>query len=337
MRMFTRLVALSTAALAMMVGLAVAPAASAASTPVPLPVCCAHDTVGYGGNVYTLALPPGGTGPEQPVLIRIDPATNSITGSLTLPSGASTGDSMDTRAMAVAAHSIWVTSYFRNEVLRIDPRSMSVTAAISVGRSPDSIVSDGSSLWVALQNNRSVIEIDPADNSVVRTVRVDSKDSSDGPYQLAYSGSDVLASMPVSGRVARIDPSTGRVRYDLVGADAASCARILPASGGYWLDDTECSQSYYRWNARTKRISTVLTPPAGDWGAVIVRGALYTGEYMCNDTGCTHGKLVKRNVVTGAEISHRGVGIEAFLPHYAAGAFWVADFDDSALLRADHF
>src|SRR5205814_886671 len=115
--------------------------------------------------------------------------------------------------------------------------TMTVTAHIATGRSPDSIVYDGRSLWVALQNDWSVVRIDPTRNLVTQTVSVGSKDSTDGPYQVAFDGTQVLVSMPVSGRVARIDPTTGKVRYDRVGT-AAACARIMPSPGGYWLDDT---------------------------------------------------------------------------------------------------
>lgn len=337
MRTVIVVVASAATALGMVVGLGATRASADASAVIALPICCAQDTVGFGGDIYTLTLAPGGSGPEQDVLVRIDPVTNSVIGNLTLPNGRSTGGPLDTRPMAVAAGSIWIPSYFHNEVLRINPHRMAITATVRVGRSPDSIVSDGSSLWVALQNNRSVVRIDALRNIVTQTVRLGSRDTSDSPFQVAYNGSEVLASMPVSGRVARIDPSTGKVHYDAVGSDAAMCARLLPSRGGYWLDDTECSPNYYRWDAHKKRITTVLTPPAGDWGAVIVDGALYTGEFTCNDSGCTDGKLVKRNVITGAEVAERSVGIEAFLPHFAGGAFWVADFDDSALQRVDYF
>jgi hypothetical protein len=242
--------------------------------------------------------------------------------------------------MAAAAGSIWVVAYFENEVLRIDPVAMTIAAAIPVGRSPSSIVYDGRSLWVALSNARSVIRIDPARNLVVRRVRVGSSNTTDSPWQLAYDGRRILASMPNSGRVARIDPSSGHVRYDRVGRDAASCAHILPVPGGYWLDDTECAPTYYRWSATARRITAVLDPTSDvrhDWGAVVHGHALYTDEFQCDDTACTQGELVKRNLRTGAEITERVVGIEGFLPHFAAGSFWVADFDNGTVQRVGAF
>jgi hypothetical protein len=319
-----------------------APAAADTTAVIATPACCVSDTIAYGGNVYALDQTPPGDGTEAATLLRIDPVTNAITGSVGLLDGPPSGNALDVSSMAVAAGSIWVTAYFENELLRVDPATMTITAAFAVGRSPSSVVSDGHSLWVALNNARAVVRIDPARNLVVQTVRVGSKDSADSPWQLAYDGRDLLASMPDSGRVAHID-AKAKVRYDNVGFDAASCAHLLPISGGYWLDDTECSPAYYRWDARRGRIAAVVDPTTDihhDWGATIANGALYSGESDCeNDPpfDCYHGYLVKRDIATGAELATQDVGIEAFLPHFASGSFWAADFDLGALNRVARF
>lgn len=335
-----RAAAVVATAAGVLLGLSIAPAVAETTADIATPTCCVSETIALGADIYALDQRPPGDGNEAAALLRIDPTTNTITGSVTMQNGAPSGNALDVSSMAAVAGSIWVVAYFENEVLRIDPNSMTVAATISVGRSPSSIVSDGHSLWVALNNDRSVIRIDPAANRVIQTVRIGSKDTSDSPWQLAYDGTQLLASMPNSGRVARIDPSSGKVHYDNVGFDAAGCAHLLPVPGGYWLDDTECSTTYYRWDAHRSRISVTLDPTApghGDWGAVVVKNALYTGEFECDDNGCYQGHLVKRDLVTGAEIAEQDVGIEAFLPHFAAGSFWAADFDLSTLNRVASF
>jgi YVTN family beta-propeller protein len=339
MRTCVRAVATVATALGTLLAMA-APASADTTAVISMPSCCVSDTVGLGGNVFALSQEPPGPDPEQPTLVRIDPATNTITGSLGLLDGTASGNAVDTSPMAAAAGSIWVVAYFENELQRIDPGTMTVTAAISVGRSPSSVVYDGHSLWVALNNAQAVVRIDPTSGRVAQIVRVGSKDTSDSPWQLAYDGTQLLASMPNSGRVARIDPSTGKVRYDAVGFDAAACAHVLPAPGGYWLDDTECSPFYYRWDARRSRITETLDPTTDvrhDWGAVIANNALYTAEFDCGDSGCTAGYLVKRDVTTGAQVTEQTFGIEAMLPHFAAGSFWVGDFDDGTLQRVANF
>jgi streptogramin lyase len=323
-----------------LLALSAAPAFAETTAVVPMPSCCVDDTIDLDGSVFALSQQPPGPNPEQPTLVRIDPATDTVTGTVGLPDGTSAGNALDTSSMVAAAGSVWVIAYFENEVVRVDPASMSITAAIHVGRSPSSIVFDGNSLWVALNNDRSVVRLNPATNALSRTIKVGKQDGTDGPWQLAYDGSQLLASLPGSGRVARINPRSGAVHYDKVGFDAASCAHILPVPGGYWLDDTECSPNYFRWNAHTHRITTALDPTSDtrhDWGATVVDGALYTGEFDCDETGCTQGLLVKRDAVSGAEISEVSVGIEAMLPHFAAGSFWAADFDNGTLQRVADF
>ncbi|MGN6608833.1 MAG: YncE family protein [Jatrophihabitans sp.] len=335
-----RLASLSAAGLALGVGLVAPPARADVTATVALPAagCCVTQTVAVGQWVVALADPPQAPDGEQATLVRIDPATGAVTGSLTLPNGMPTGNSFDVQTLTVAGGALWVPAFFEDQVLRVDPATMTVTARVATGRSPGSLVSDGRSVWGALQNEQAVVRIDPARNAVVQTVRVGSKDVTDRPYQVAWDGSQVLVSMPTSGRVARIDPATARVRYDAVGTAAAACARILPAAGGYWLDDTECGIDYYRWDAHRQRITVTLDPtPHFDWGAAVVGGRLYTGEFHCDDGGCEQGWLVERDGVTGAVIASQDIGAEDYLPSFAAGGFWVADWDAGLLRRVAAF
>jgi streptogramin lyase len=341
MRKPVRAFALVAAAVATVLAVGPPPASADPTATVAMPQCCVTDTVALGASVFALAVPTrSGVGLEQATLVRVDTASNTVTGSLALLSGVPTGNMFSAEGLAVVAGAIWVTAYWENEVLRVDPVSMTVAAAIPVGRSPDSLVSDGRSVWVALNNGQSVSRIDPAANRVAQTVRVGSRDVSDSPFQLAFDGSQVLASLPVSGRIARIDPGTGKVRYDAVGTAAAACARILPVAGGYWLDDTECSPFYFRWDARRSRISVALDPTTDvlhDWGAVVVGNAFYTDEFTCDAVACSHGLIVKRDPVTGAEMTEQSFGTDMVLPHYAAGSLWIGDFEDSALQRVAAF
>lgn len=318
--------------------LAAAPQAWARAV-LTLPNCCATDEVAAGDKVFVLDQQPPGNGTEAGTLLRVDPRSNTITGQLRLPSGTPTGNTVDTEAMTVAVGSIWITSYFHNQVLRINPDTMQITARINVGRGPGSIITVGQSVWVVIQTDGFVDRIDPATNAVVQTVAVGRRGGTDFLYQAAWNGSQILVSLPGSGRVAHVDPVRGRVAsYDAVGSDPASCARILPAPGGYWLDDTECSFTYYRWDSAAGAITTQIDPqPRGDWGAVVVGNAIYTGESRCNNVACLHGYLVKYDAVTGAKLAQRVVGIEDFLPHFAHGAFWVADWDDATLTRVAGF
>lgn len=326
---------LTAAVAALVVGV---PPASAA-TQIVLPKCCPADEVQFGNDLYVLDEPPAGNGAEAATLVRIDPGSDAITGQVRLPSGTPTGNTVDTEAMAVAAGSIWIPSYFHNEVLRINPAAMQVTARINVGRGPGSIVTEGQSVWVVIQTDGFLDRIDPATNAVVQTVAVGRRGGTDFAYQAAAYGAQLLVSLPGSGRVAHVDPDRGRIiGYDQVGADAAACARLIPASGGYWLDDTECSYSYYRWDSATAAITAEInSQPRGDWGAAVVGSATYTAEYSCNDVRCV-GFLAKYDATTGVALGQRALGTGvALLPHFARHSLWVGRWDAGTVERVAVF
>jgi streptogramin lyase len=237
-----------------------------------------------------------------------------------------------------AAGSLWVPMHFEHEVLRVDPVTLRVTARISVGLSPVSIVAGAGSLWVALQYGRGVARIDPNSASVVATVAVGRQaNTTDGPAQVAYDGVDVLVSLQGSGRVAHVDPASQRVSYDDVGTAVGCAARVDPVPGGYWLDDTQCANSYHHWDATSRSIIATVTPTRLAYGAVVFNGFLYTAESRCGQTGCSHGWLVKRDATTGAVLAQRSAGVEDNLPNAAAGSLWTADFDASTLQRVEPF
>lgn len=92
-------------------------------------------------------------------LLRIDPRTNRITGSVALP-GADW--------VTAAAGSLWV-SQETNVVARVDPKTLKVLARVPVKRNPlGSAVVDGN-LWVPCIDANTIVVIDPKTAKVVRT------------------------------------------------------------------------------------------------------------------------------------------------------------------------
>ena len=301
--------------------------------------CCPAQTISAAGKVFVLSDDLGGG--EQAHILQIDPATNAVLIDRQLGHGTPSGNTAAATPMVYAAGSIWVTDYFHNEVLRFRPDTLDLTEGIDVGRSPSSITTDGTSVWVALQHGSAVSRINPATNTVTKTVPVGHhRTGTDGPWQLAYDGTQLLASLPGSGRVARINPRTFAVHYDNVGYAAAACAQILPTTGGYWLDDTDCEFQYYRWDYATKRISATIDPePTHDYGAAVVGNALYAAEFQCDaDYNCSDGTLAKYDATTGAQLAAQPVSGDAVnFPYYAAGSLWVGDWTAGTVVRVDVF
>jgi len=323
-------------AAAVVAGLVVAvpaPAAATAVTSIPVPLCCPISEVAVAGGLVAVS-----SDFQRGQLLRIDPATNKILAHTDLPNSPPEGDSFAIVDLAVADGSVWVAMTFENLVYRINPTTLAIQARIPTGRSPNNIVYGDGRLWIPQGNDRSIAVISPDSNRIVRTVRVGKQnDGTDGPLKVAWGNGELLTSLPGSGRVAHVSGSTYRVTYDAVGTDAAACAAILPVPGGYWLDDSDCGRSYYRWGTSAHAITTQLTATHVTAGGVYHHGAIYLGGANCGPGGCTQGLIDKYDATSGRHLGQQVVGTEAFLPAVTFNSIWTIDLDNSVLQRTAIF
>jgi DNA-binding beta-propeller fold protein YncE len=74
--------------------------------------------------------------------------------------------------VAVGAGAVWVAAEDSNQLIRIDPESGIVTAALGVGHGPDAVAAGGDAVWVANGSDGTVSRVDPATNAVAGTERV---------------------------------------------------------------------------------------------------------------------------------------------------------------------
>ena len=93
-------------------------------------------------------------------LLRMDPRTNKVTGSVDVP-----GADWVTKA----AGSLWV-SQETNRVARVDPASLKVTASVPVKRNPLGTAVVRGQLWVLCIDSGVIVVIDPPTAKVVRTI-----------------------------------------------------------------------------------------------------------------------------------------------------------------------
>jgi YVTN family beta-propeller protein len=93
-------------------------------------------------------------------LLRVDPRTNKVTGTVALP-GADW--------VTFAAGSLWV-SQETNQVARVDPASLKVLTRVSVKRNPLGSALVKSELWVPCIDSGAIVVIDPRTAKVVRSI-----------------------------------------------------------------------------------------------------------------------------------------------------------------------
>ena len=290
------------------------------------------DIVGAYGSAWVLT-----ENDDNPTLQRIDPNTSKVTGTVRLPLGEPGGFTLYHMGLAVADGSLWVSDFYYDQVMRIDPWRLRVISRIDVGRAPISLIGVGETVWVANYYGASVSRIDTRLDRVVQTVTGvgDPTDFYSGPRGLAYVEGVVWANVPGQQRLYGIDARSGRIIASDDASPAYACSVIFAAPDAVILDDSRCSNTYARFDVKTGVMTQVTAPdssclfgvgvspgmPGIAAGDVVTEEANYTGGDTCDVTG----SLVDRDPVTGAELNRLPVteiGLELF---QAGHTLWADD------------
>jgi virginiamycin B lyase len=141
-------------------------------------------------------------GAAEQFLVKIDPASNTVTGRHSIPSGA--------RGLRAGFGSIWVTNTIDNTLVRVDPADGSFAATIRVGLQPQFLAVGEGGVWVLNKGEGTVSHVDPATNLVIATISVGPPMTGDivvgeGSVWVrsGWTGGDTM--------LIRIDPHTDRV------------------------------------------------------------------------------------------------------------------------------
>jgi streptogramin lyase len=134
-------------------------------------------------------------------LARIDPALNRVTGTVATPLG--------TAGVAVGSGNVWVTGESGDEVVRVDPDTLEITARIEA-HLPGPIDASADDVWFGFQNDAKLNRVDPTSARVTATVRLDERLTRPIPLSIAIGDTAVWVAV-LGGRVLEIDPRTGRV------------------------------------------------------------------------------------------------------------------------------
>jgi virginiamycin B lyase len=148
-------------------------------------------------------------------VLRVDPSSGRVLATITdLPLGGGTG-------IAVGEGGVWVACTYARSLVRIDPSTNRVAAAIPVQEYPLAVSAGRGAVWVRNEDSSSVSRVDPASNRVVATI-------SGMPAPVGRTGDDAMALGPdglwVTGvQLLRVDPRRDRVaaRIDLSGSGVA--------------------------------------------------------------------------------------------------------------------
>ena len=136
----------------------------------------------------------------------------------------------------VAFGSVWLTDTDAGTIVRIDTRSLRVTAVIFVdtGGGPTGLATDGATLWATVRSRGGVVRIDPASNRVVDTIEVGGV-----PSAVAVSGGTLWVTVPGGlndrGTLAEIDVSAHRVVRTFATGSGPGQVVVTPTM--VWVDN----------------------------------------------------------------------------------------------------
>jgi YVTN family beta-propeller protein len=155
-------------------------------------------------------------------MARIDPRTNRVVRRIRI--------GFSSYGVAFGAGSVWVTSEADGTVRRISPRTDAVVKTIRVGNDPNGAVYAFGALWVANLGGGTLVRVDVRTNRLTKKVAIARADwITPSPGALWVSSE--------SGRVVRVDPSTGRVVARIrVGANPLGSAWI---GGELWVPNID--------------------------------------------------------------------------------------------------
>jgi hypothetical protein len=281
------------------------PAASRDPTPSPSPDVPALNprvtaTIPIGAFPHAIAVAEGaawatvdnaGGGPNDHLLVRIDPATNEIVETIPIREA---GD------VAYGAGALWVISwdgenFGENVLLRIDPATGNVVATVRLGSIASNVGFGFDSAWATVANDGNpaagqVLRIDPATNVVVARIPV----AEGWPRDLVigegsvwvYGHSKLEEHGWVASSLWRIDPTTNEVAAVLDESGFLGDGSFLPdnvAVGEGWIWAADDRGNGVRIDAATGVLAT-FRPRAGSeepngfaWPYAVYAGHVFFG------------------------------------------------------------
>jgi YVTN family beta-propeller protein len=186
-------------------------------------------------------------------LVRIDPAFGFVK-TRTLPIGDAPDISVgSTAGLAVGAGSVWVEDGV-STLLRIDPRTRTVTRRFALGKGIDGVAVGSGSVWVTRVSPATLLRIDPRTNLVTARIPIAGRSGVDAPYPigLTVGAGSVWVLNGNTGTVTRVDPALDAVTATTrrISLDPT---RIAAGAGAVWVADA-ADDAVQRIDPATNRV-----------------------------------------------------------------------------------
>jgi DNA-binding beta-propeller fold protein YncE/predicted Ser/Thr protein kinase len=263
-----------------------------------------------GREGVLVEIEPGPGGPDKPAVLP----DLRVVKRIPVDRGAS--------AIAVGQGSLWVTSPWRGQVLRIDPADGRLLERVDVGGRPGAIVYGGGRVWVADKSGRGVTAINPGGEVFKRGIAPHAH-----PLRLAVGAGAVWVSSASTGNVRRIAFDTASAAEPI--PTGRGPAGITVGGGDVWVattrGDTVAKVSPAFPNLPPELISVGDRPGGIDAGTSVVWVA-NTGDGTVSRIDMESGETIGDPIGVGPEPGAVAVGEEAV---------WVANNGDGTVTRIE--
>jgi streptogramin lyase len=214
------------------------------------------DWVAISGDAVWVA----STGPFA--VHRIDPKTNRLLASVTLPGEPCAG-------LALGFGSLWVPMCTAKPSLaRIDVAANRVAAVFPIGpaAAEGGIASGAGSIWLMIDKAGTLAAIDPKTGALQRVVKLPA-----GSYNPYFSDGDIWVTRQEGAELTRVDASQGSVRGTV---RTGPNPRFLTAAAGAIWTLNQGDGTLTRINADSLRATTIALDTPGHGGDIAFGGGM---------------------------------------------------------------
>ncbi len=171
----------------------------------------------------------------------------------------------------VTNDAVWVSNGPKNTVHRLDIKTNTIAATVTVGAKPCSGLTTGfGSVWVPNCGDHTVSRVKMSDNTVEATVPVGPSESEGG---IAASTDAVWLVTNKAGKLSRIDPKTNTVAAEIT--IPANSAAVFYAEGGVWVTTPE-KNMLTRVDAKTNQVTHSIEVGPGPRFLTYGGGSIWT-------------------------------------------------------------
>jgi streptogramin lyase/predicted Ser/Thr protein kinase len=258
-------------------------------------------------------------------LLRIDPASNRVTSSLSVGDGAA--------AVAVGSGRVWVASYRDGTLWELDPRTGAVRNVPALGRPHAVTVHAGKTYVAALgpdQFGGNVAQLDATSGGHTGGIDRFACSLTSGTYGVWIAGCPNVQELAIAGSNVGIGAEV-KIPYParLSSAnDREALADIAMGEGGVWVVGDPSDPRLWRIDPRQHRIVSTIRLGFPPGGLAVGAGAVWVTDQLDD-------RLVEVDPATNRIVKSIPVGRGAGGVAVGDGGVWVAGAIDHTVTRVD--